>query len=194
MAKTNRIITTVAVESNPRIIQSGSTEIRTYTAQQRDADLDRYWKDVDIPGRRRKIFPVEYDQLDKLIKKTGQIALIVKNITDANKVTAKWASFSPAKPPVLNEKSLCFVLSQQYYEGNVSILNLDSVSHGINGISRINLSKMSSNFVVALLGKDETGNITLYLQNATANLIEEAPKGSWDTAPGGEGTGGLKLP
>jgi len=192
MADQNNFVMTIAVQENPRIQQSNTNEITTFSIETRTEELDRYWLPIDIPERRRKFFPIEYCKLDDLMQATGQVGLVVKYINDPNEVTAEWVSFSPQTPPVLPENSVCFVLTEQYYNGIIAELNLGTASYSIGGLKRIKMDGMDSNFLVALIGKTERGDYTLYLQNASLNLIDEDP-GGFTTSPGGEGVGGIKL-
>ncbi len=194
MAEKDRIATTNTVLENPRIKQSGVTTIKTFSAEQRTEEFDRYWADVDMGGKRRKLFPVEFWQLDALIKKTGHIAFIVRNIHNANKVTAKWAVYDDKKPPALKENDRCFVLSKKYFDGEIKKLEIETISHSINGLAAINRTNGLPNFIVALVGKNTKGADHVFFQNATPNLLEEDPGGVFDTNPGGEGTGGIRIP
>ncbi len=193
MPNANQIVTTAAVLENPRI-KDKTKIINTFSAGERRENTNRYWADVDIPERRRKMFPIEYWALDLLMRETGQVALLVSNIHDPNQVTASWIIYDPANTPVMDEHGQCFVLTEPYYSGIMEILELPTSTHNVEGIARIKTHGLGSNFLLALLGKDTEGKYELFLQNVTATLIESDPNGSYDTSPGGEGTGGLKLP
>lgn len=195
MPENDKIITTIAVLENPSLTASETTDVITYSKAQRKRDVDRYWKDVDEQSeKRRKIFPTEFWELDALIKKTGQIAFVVKNINNPNQVTAKWQSFSPEKPPALKENDRCFVLKQPFYNRSIVDLTIGIETRSVFGLARIQQNKMSSNFIVALLGKDKDGTFNVYFQNAKASLIEKDADEGFTPAPGGEGAGGVKLP
>ncbi len=188
-----KIITTMAVLESPNV-KGRITKVETYLKADRKADTDRYWADVDLAEKRRKMFPIEYWQLERWMKRPGQAALIVKNIHDPYEVTAKWAGFSPKKPPVLPENSFCFVLSKLFYNGIIEEIKEEGgSSYNMYGLSRVKTHGPESNFLVALLGKVAENDYTLYLQNASARYIEQDPKGT-GTSPGGEGAGGAKIP
>lgn len=196
----DRIITTIAVQENCRIIKSGTTNITSYSKHQRETDINRYWSDVDMGTGRRKIFPVEYWQIDILMPLNNQnakAAFIVDNIHNPNLVTGHWKSFDPANPPTLNDmNSRCFVLSQPYYSLSIEVLTLEqNKKHTIFGIERVK-DLQSRNFLIAMIGQSISGEYILYLQNVSAEIIDEDPSGDFDFSPtpGGEGAGGLKLP
>jgi hypothetical protein len=178
---------------NPRIQKSGVAHLKTFTAAQRTQAFNEYWKDVDLSGKRRKVFPVEFWQLEKLIKKTKQVAFTVKNIQDPNVASGKWAAYDPAKPPVLKEPDYCFVLSEKYFKGEIKKLEIQTKSHSINGLSDINQTKGVPNILLAMIGKDANGYL-LFIQNAVPDLLDEDPGGTFDTNPGGEGAGGIRIP
>jgi len=197
MATNNQIITSIAVHEN--LTLSGSerlahADINTFSIKERNRALKRYWKNADKYGIRRKFFPMEYGQLDKLFKNSEHIALIVKNISKPDKLTANWVAFSPDKPPALKEDSRCFVLPRNYYNGRIATLTIDTVSLGIKGLESMRFLGPASNFLVALIGQDAAGNYLLFLQNASLKLIEKDIPNGFEPAPGGEGAGGLKFP
>ena len=194
MANNSRILDTMAIHESPRITDSGTTAVDTFTVAERDQDIDRYWEDIDIPGRRRKLFPIEFWQLDLLFQKTGKVALVVRKINDSNFVTAKWVAFDSAKPPALSKNSRCFVLSGTAYTGPiVENLEIETLSYEIRGLQEVRRHGMDSNFLVALLGKSATDEYRLYIQDVSMQPIEtDIP--IFDTTPGGEGTGGVRIP
>ncbi len=192
MPDNDRIITSIAVQKTPKI--QDSDIVKTFLSSTREADTNRYWADVDNQNIRRRVFPIEYWQLDRLIKKTGLVALTVKYINNPKKVTAKWASYNPEKPPVLTEYSRCFVLSKSFYNGIIEIQSLGTVSHFVRGLEIVHVHGKETNFLLAILGKNEAGEYNLYLQNASANPIEGDPNEGFNPTPGGEGAGGVKLP
>lgn len=194
MANTNTIITTVSVFGTPKIIQSGTSAVTTFSKAQQTREINKYWKNVDANGDRRRLFPIEFWELDKIVKPNKDLALVVKNIDNPYKVTVKWLAYPPAKPVVLDNKSVCFVIPRSYYDGIITVLQLGTVSHFLGGLKKVNQSKTDSNFIVVLLGQDKNDNYTLYLSNASADLIGIPPASSWPTLPGGEGAGGVKLP
>lgn len=194
MPDTNRIIDTVSIQDNPSIIQSGDTTLDPFTIGERAAELNRYWGVVDIARYRRKFFPIEYWQLDKLIKRTGKVALVVKKINNPEKVNAKWVSYDPENPPVLDETSYCFVLSEPYYSGTIAILTLETESYFIYGLKKVDPAGAISSFLTAMLGKTAEGDYVVYFQNVTAQIIDVDPGDIFATSPGGEGASGIKLP
>lgn len=194
MPEATRIIETISVQENPRIVQSGNTTLDPFTIQERTEETNRYWNSIDQAHQRRRFFPIEYQQLDQLSQATGKAALLVHNINNPSEVNAQWISFDAANPPTLAITSYCFVLSEPYYSSEIALLNLESVTHAIRGIKTVKAEGALSNFLVAMLGQTSTGEYVLYVQNASADLIELDPGATFDTAPGGEGSGGVKLP
>ncbi len=192
-----KIFTTAAILENEKVTQAGVTDVPMFPRSERKVWVDNYWKNVDMsPGKRRRIFPVEYAQLSILFKKSSDVAFIVYNINNPNKVTGKWVAFSSDKPPKLSENSRCFVLSKQYYDGTIKVLNSGTSDYTIRGLERIKQDKNNpaTAFLLALIGKDDAGNYALFLQSATATLLDKDPGGGFDTVPGGEGASGIKIP
>lgn len=189
MPTEDKIIRTTAVLGNP-MIEGKTQEIATFSIDSRIADTDRYWKVVDIPERRRKIFPLEYWELENLLKKNDKVALIIQRVSDPDKMTGKWISFSDEKPPVLKGDSICFVIEKDFLYSRSLI---EGESYKIRGLANVQTHGMKSNFLVGLVGKDIAGKPNLYLCNAYLKLIEKDPKRN-DTSPGGETIGGVKLP
>lgn len=191
-----RIFTTAAILENEKVLESGSTDIPMYARTQRKEWVDNYWKDIDQAGGRRRIFPVEYAQLDALFENSSDIALIVYEIDDPSKVSVKWVPFSRQKPPRIRKNSRCFVLSKQNYSGDIGIIDVRESSYFIRGLKMVKPDKNNpaTIFLLALIGKDNAGNYALFLQNATATFLEKDPGGGFDTAPGGEGASSQKIP
>lgn len=195
MAAKDQIITTLAVHTSPTIAQQEGDQVPTFTIKQRREDVDRYWKIVDEVESRRKIFPVEYWQLEKMFAEGKKnVAFHVKDIHDPNIVTAAWIAFDPEKKRRIKKNEYYFVLSEEYYKGSIGEIQFLELTHTIEGLSNVKLHSESTNFLVALLGKDEQDKYTVYIHNATAELIETDPPGPLGPTPGGEGAGGVKLP
>jgi hypothetical protein len=157
--------------------------------------VNNYWKSIDATNtKRRRIFPIEYWELEELFKTANSVGVIVNNIDDPEKVTVEWKSFDPQNPPALPDNSRCFVLSKKYYSGSIEIIDVNEASYEIRGIAKLQQPKTTTVFVCVLLGKDTQGNYYVFIHNAKAMLLNQDMKSGTDTAPGGEGTGGVKIP
>jgi hypothetical protein len=195
MSVNSKIFTTVAILESDQLAAAGASDVQVFTRSERTRLINRYWANIDGDlNKRRRVFPIEYWELDTLFSTANQVGVHVHNIDDPGKVTVEWKPFDPDQPPVLAENSRCFVLSKNYYDGSIAILDIDEASYEIRGLARFRQPKPATVFICVLLGQEADGRYCVFIQNARANLLNKNMDGGIDTAPGGEGTGGAKIP
>jgi hypothetical protein len=195
MSDNNKIFTTIAIVENEKLSDAGETSVKTFTKRERTRLVNNYWKNIDADNnKRRRIFPIEYWELDALFNTSNAVGLIVNNIDDPEKVTVEWRPFDAQNPPALPDNSLCFVLSRNHYDGSIAVVEIDESSYELRGLADLRQPKPVTVFLCVLLGKDNDGKYFVFIQNARSTLLSKDMEGGIDTAPGGEGIGGIKIP